>query len=61
VDKVRLWNEQYLLEAILTENHNCRIIGAVNYLKCDHYDSLKTACPFLTPDREPGSFYIERV
>ncbi len=61
VDKVRLWDEQYLMEALLSGNPNWRIIGAVNYLKHDHYDALKTACPFLTPDREPGSFYIERV
>ncbi|MGV2334373.1 MAG UNVERIFIED_CONTAM: class I SAM-dependent methyltransferase [Planctomycetaceae bacterium] len=61
VDKVRLWDEQYLLEALLSRNPNWRIIGAVNYLKHDHYDALKAACPFLTPEREPGSFYIERV
>ncbi|MFM7038623.1 MAG: class I SAM-dependent methyltransferase [Planctomycetaceae bacterium] len=61
VDKVRLWDEQYLLEAMLSRNPNWRIIGAVNYLKHDHYEALKAACPFLTPEREPGSFYIERV
>lgn len=61
VDRVRLWDEQYLMEALLSGNPNWRIIGAVNHLKHDHYDALKSACPFLTPDREPGSFYIERV
>lgn len=61
VDKVRLWDEQYLLEAMLSRNPHWRIIGAVNYLKHDHYEALKAACSFLTPEREPGSFYIERV
>ncbi|MFN9721172.1 MAG: class I SAM-dependent methyltransferase [Planctomycetota bacterium] len=61
VDKVRLWDEQYLMEALLSGHPNWRIVGGVNYLKHDHYDSLKAACPFPTPDREPGSFYIERA
>ena len=61
VDKVRFWNEQYLLEALLSGNRSWKVIGALNHLKHDHFDALRAACPFLTPDREPGSFYIERV
>lgn len=61
VDEVRLWNEQYLLEAFLSHNGNWKVIGALNYLHHHHYERLKSAAPFLTPDREPGSFYIQRV
>ena len=60
VDRVRLWNEQYLLEAFLTDNSTWRPIGALNDLHHNHYDALKSVAPFLTPEREPGSFYIQR-
>jgi predicted O-methyltransferase YrrM len=61
LEEVRFWNEQYLLEAFLTGNRDWRVIGAVNWLKHRHFAALKERCPFLTPDREPGSFYMERV
>jgi hypothetical protein len=61
VDRVRLWNEQYLMEALLSGNPHWKIIGALNYLRHEHFNELKAACPFLTPDREPASFYIEKV
>lgn len=59
--EVRFWNEQYLLEAFLTENPNWKIVGALNFLKHTQYDKLKAKCMFLTPDREPGSFYMQKV
>jgi len=61
VNRVRLWDEQYLMEALLSGNPNWKIIGALNFLCHEHFDDLKAACPFLTPDREPGSFYIEKI
>jgi hypothetical protein len=61
VDDVRFWNEQYLLEGFLTLNKDWQIIGALNFLRHHHYDELKAKCPFLTEDREPGSFYIQRI
>lgn len=60
-DEVRLWNEQYLLEAFLTHNHSWKILGALNLLHHNHYEELKSACPYLTPAREPGSFYIQKL
>lgn len=60
-EEVRFWNEQYLLEAFLTSNRDWKIVGALNYLHHSHYEKLKRSCPFLTPDREPGSFYIEKT
>ena len=61
VDEIRFWNEQYLLEALLSNSDRYRIVGALNYLKNDYYDELKKVCPYLTIDREPGSFYIEII
>lgn len=61
VDNIWLWNEQYLLEAFLTCNKDWKIIGALNYLHHNYYQKLKATCPFLAPDREPGSFYIQRI
>jgi predicted O-methyltransferase YrrM len=61
VEDVKFWNEQYVLEAFLSNNHDWRIIGALNYLRHNHYDRLKAIAPYLTPDREPGSFYIQKV
>lgn len=61
VDDVKFWNEQYLLEAFLTCNRDWKIIGALNYLHHHHFELLKAKCPFLTRDREPGSFYMEKV
>lgn len=64
IAKPRFWNEQYLLEAFLTNNKEFRIIGAVNFLMRHHYDKLVQKCPVLDRDirnnipREPGSFWI---
>jgi len=60
VDEVKLWNEQYLLEAFLTHNESWAVIGALNYLHHHHYDRLRSVAPYLTPEREPGSFYMQK-
>ena len=60
-DEVRLWNEQYLLEAFLSHNHSWKIVGALNYLHHNHYEKLKIVAPYLTPGREPGSFYFQKI
>ena len=61
IDDVRFWNEQYLLEAFLTQNSFWKVIGALNFLHHNYYDDLKVVAPYLTADREPGSFYIQKV
>lgn len=61
VDEVRLWNEQYLLEAFLSCNSEWKVIEALNFLKHNYFEQLKEACPRLTLDREPGSFYIIKL
>lgn len=55
------WNEQYLLEAFLMYNSAWKIIGALNYLKHNHYEQLKEKCPFLSQVHEPGSFYLQKI
>jgi hypothetical protein len=59
-EQVRLWNEQYLVEAFLTCNHNWKIIGALNYLQKNHYAAFKEHFPFVTTESEPTSFYIQK-
>jgi hypothetical protein len=58
VEQVRFWNEQYLLEALLSNTDRYEVIGSLNYLKHHNYPELKAVCPYLTPEREPGSFYL---
>ena len=60
--EVRFWNEQYLLEAFLSNNHSWKIVGALNYLSHHHYERLKSIAPFLDSAGTggPGSFYIQR-
>jgi hypothetical protein len=58
---VKFWNEQYLLEAFLTDNTSWKITGSLNCLHHNHYENLKAVCPFLSPDREPGSFYMQKI
>jgi hypothetical protein len=59
--EVKFWNEQYLLEAFLTNNKEWEIVGALNFLCHRHFGLLREKCSFLTPDREPGSFYIRKT
>lgn len=61
IDEVRFWNEQYLLEAFLSQNSGWKIIGALNFLRHHHYEEFKSVAPFLSPEREPGSFYIQKT
>jgi len=58
--EVRLWNEQYLLEAFLTNNSEWEILGALNFLHHNYFDLMKEKCPFLTKKNEPGSFYMRK-
>ncbi|WP_204326045.1 class I SAM-dependent methyltransferase [Sulfitobacter sediminilitoris] len=55
---VRFWNEQYLLEALLSNNPSFTVVAALNYLKHNEFESMKRICPGLTIQQEPGSFYF---
>jgi hypothetical protein len=60
IDKLLLWNEQYLLEAFLTSNSEWRVLAALNLLKHRQFEAIRRVCPYLTAAREPGSIYIQR-
>ncbi len=63
IDKVKFWNEQYLLEAFLSLNPMFKVIGALNYLAHNYSDYLASKCPIYKEEssfREPGSFWIVR-
>lgn len=62
LDDIKLWNEQYLLEAFLSLNDEYRIIGALNYLKHNHFKELAVKCPVLANNmsEEPCSFWMVR-
>lgn len=59
-DEVRLWNEQYLVEAFLSDNSQWEVLCALNYLHVLHPESLRSVAPFLRPSSCPGSLYIRR-
>jgi hypothetical protein len=62
--KVRLWNEQYLLEAFLSFNTKFKIIGALNYLSHHYRIELSAKCPIFCKEhdsREPGSMWLQKI
>ena len=60
---VRLWNEQYLLEAFMSFNSGFEVVAALNYLMHHYYDQFAAKCPVLRHQqgREPGAFWIRRL
>lgn len=61
VEEVRLWNEQYLLEAFLSGNGEWRVLAALNHLSHHCFLELQAVCPHLEKDSEPRSFYIQKT
>lgn len=61
IDEVRLWNEQYLLEAFLSGNTQWRVMAALNHLFHTEFAALKAVCPYLAADSEPSSFYLQKL
>jgi predicted O-methyltransferase YrrM len=61
LERMYLWDEQYLLEAFLTGNRDWKVLAALNLLRHRQFEALQRVCPYLTPDREPGSFYMQKV
>ncbi len=59
LDEVKFWNEQYLLEAFLSDNSRFRILASLNALHKDFFDDLKTVCPLISKESQPGSFYLQ--
>lgn len=64
IDKIRFWNEQYLLEAFLSCNGDFEVIGALNYLALTHRAAFDARFPVFAEQRgrvEPGSFWIRKT
>lgn len=59
-EQLLLWNEQYLLEAFLTENPQWEILGSLYYLQRHYSQALAAPFPHLGPEDAPGSFYLRR-
>ena len=57
-ESVRMWNEQYLLGALMRNSDRYEVVAALNYLHHDDYARLAALCPYLVPEREPASFYL---
>ncbi|HBX50588.1 MAG: hypothetical protein A2W98_01205 [Bacteroidetes bacterium GWF2_33_38] len=61
-----MWNEQYILEAFLSNNKEYEIILSTNYLLHHHYEKFISKCPVLkfdkeqNPIRETGAFWIRK-
>ena len=58
-DEVHFWNEQYLLEALLSDSNKYEIVAALNYIYHNNFNELKVVCPYITEGLEPGSFYFK--
>lgn len=61
---VTFFNEQYLLEALLSGSQQFRILAALNYLYHHAPQSLFAACPILQQQaaiHQPGSFWLCRT
>jgi hypothetical protein len=59
----RLWNEQYLLEAMLSGGRRWKVLLAAQALWRQKGDELLVVCPTLldSGDHSPGSFWMESL
>jgi predicted O-methyltransferase YrrM len=58
----RFWNEQYLLQAFLTDNARVEVAWASNWMHRRHPDELEKALDsYDRTTRFPGSFWFRRV
>ena len=61
-----LWNEQYLLEAFLTNNDQYSVIGSTNFLLFNYYKEFSSVCPVTKSLMDKGqivgagSFWIKK-
>lgn len=60
IDRVWLWNEQYMLEALLSGGGSWQVLAALNHLYRDAPEQLASACGPHIGRGNPASFYIVR-
>lgn len=56
--RVWLWNEQYLLEALLSGGDDWQVLGGLNHLYNGALQELESACGGHASRSQPSSFYI---
>lgn len=61
IEKMRFWNEQYLLEAFLHNNHDYQVLFTANHLVKSHYEDAKKVLIHLQPNSEPSSFWMQKI
>jgi hypothetical protein len=61
--EVRFWDEQYLLEALMSGGRDFRVMLALHHLWREHPAALHAACPVLAqrPASEPGSWWMRKA
>ncbi len=60
-DELRLWNEQYLLEAFLYYNDSFEILYSLNHLKNEAFEATQKTLSHITPESEPASFWLRKI
>ena len=58
---LRLWNEQYLLEAFLYYNDSFEIIYSLNYLKTNHFRATQQTLTNLSVQDQPASIWLRKI
>jgi hypothetical protein len=61
VDELRFWNEQYLLQALLTYSSAFQVLWAGNYMKHRCPEALLSAFTSYNENVWPGSFWIKKI
>lgn len=63
LEKISFWNEQYLVEAILSHSNSFKIMLALNYLFHNKKTLLESRCPALKNNftKEPRSFWLRKI
>jgi hypothetical protein len=56
-EDLRFWNEQYLLEAMLSGG-KFDVLLANYFMSQNHFHKMKKAAPYMTPMSKPGSFWM---
>jgi hypothetical protein len=61
LQEVRFWNEQYLLEAFLTNNSEWEILVTLNFYVSESRLDANLNLPYLRDRNNPASFYIRKI
>jgi predicted O-methyltransferase YrrM len=60
-NRLRFWNEQYLLQAFLVFNERFQVVWGSHLMALRHPDALAEAIPSFQPRQWPGSFWFSRT